>query len=66
MASNNAKITPSQRNEILQEFICGDREKAQGRAIELHLAPDYAYKLARSRGLVPRTAKRWAHLREVI
>lgn len=64
MPSNNAKITAEQRNEILRAFCGGNYEIVQARVRALNLASNYASKLARSRGLLPRTSKRWGQLRE--
>lgn len=66
MPSNNAKITRAQRECILHVFLRESPALAEARAKALGLADNYALKLARARGLVPRTGKRWAHnLREV-
>jgi hypothetical protein len=64
MPSNNAKITKDTREEILSWYVAGQGGIAQTIAHRHGLAEDYPYKLARSRGLVPRTAKRWGNLRE--
>ncbi len=64
MSSNNTKITRTQRDEILQTYIRGERHLAQVKANQLGLSTDYADRLARARGLVPRTTKRWGTLRE--
>lgn len=64
MPSNNSKITRTQRDDILRTFVHGDRDLANTKALRLGLKPDYPYRLAVERGLVPRTAKRWARLRE--
>lgn len=65
MPSNNTKITHEQREHILATFIRGDRDGAEAHARTLGLENNYAWKLARARGLLPRTGKRWGHLREV-
>jgi hypothetical protein len=64
MPSNNSKITAADRDDILQTYVRGDRHLAQVKANQLGLNTDYAYRLARQRGLVPRTGKRWGQLRE--
>jgi hypothetical protein len=64
MTSNNSKITREQRDDILQTYVRGEHADAQAKSRQLNLKPDYAYRLAVTRGLVPRTAKRWARLRE--
>lgn len=61
---NNSKITREQRNEILQVYVRGERARAQALADRLGLKPDYAYRLAASRGLNPRVGKHWGNLRE--
>jgi hypothetical protein len=58
------KITREVRDDILHTYVRGDRHLAQVKANQLGLNNDYAYRLARTRGLVPRTAKRWGQLRE--
>lgn len=54
---NGRQITREQREEILQAYL---RDKAEGCALatRLGLAEDYAYKLARERGLLPVTRYR--------
>lgn len=64
MSSNNAKITREQRDDILRTFVHHGAATAQAKADALHLDQKYVFKLARARGLVPRTAKRWGNLRE--
>lgn len=64
MPSNNQKITRDDREKILSAFLRGDYEIARAQTQRHGLADNYAWKLARSRGLVPRTAKRWGQLRE--
>ena len=64
MPSNNAKITPDTREEILSWFVAGQEGIARTIARRHGLAENYPYKLARARGLVPRTGKRWGSLRE--
>jgi hypothetical protein len=65
MPSNNSKITRAQRDDILQTYVRGEHASAQAKARQLNLNPDYAYRLAVTRGLVPRIAKRWGTLREI-
>jgi hypothetical protein len=55
--------TNAQREEILQAYL---NRPADGIALAVSrgLSPDYAYKLAHARGLIPRERKHWANLRE--
>lgn len=64
MPSNNAKITRETRERILRTFLDGDYAQARVQARRHGLADNYPQKLARSRGLVPRTSKWWGPLKE--
>lgn len=57
MSRWNTKITMTQREEIIQAYL---RDKTEGSALatQLGLAEDYAYKLARERGLLTITRYR--------
>lgn len=64
MPSNNTKITRETREEILGYFVAGYDGLARTIARRHGLAENYPLKLARSRGIVPRTAKWWGQLQE--
>lgn len=56
--------THSQREEILRAYL-NRPEDGIALAISRGLSPDYAYKLAHARGLIPRNSKHWSqNLRE--
>ena len=59
------EISKQQREEIIAAYLDQSPEAAQRIADRLLLAPDYAVKLMRARGLLPRVFKRWGHLVEV-